>query len=259
MTNTATALTDFILAFEAFLFAGLINPARRVGRHPSAPAHTTHTTHAPHATQSPQTTLSPHTPLIRWFELFFYAIAAASILGGAFHGYVPDQTAVAGRVLWAATMLSIGAAALAAWGIGATLGLPARAARLVIAVARLEFALYAGAVLFGFRAFRLAILDYLPATLFLLILFAIGYLRRRPPGYLLGALAMATTIGAAAVQQSDAAIVSLAITHNALYHLIQAVGLLLLYLSAQRLTHPESSARGGIERPVRHKMDTSER
>ncbi len=234
MTDAAAALTDFGLALEAALFAGLINPGRRVGGRQSDRG------------KSPQATL------VRWFELFFYAVAAASLIGGAVHGFVPDQGTVAGRALWIATMIAVGAAALAAWGIGATIGLPARIAQVVVWAAGAEFALYAGAVFSGMRSFRGAIIEYLPAALFLLLVFVLGYRRSRESGYLPGALAMAITLLAAAVQQSSAAIDALGLTHNALYHLIQGVGLWLLYMSARRLV--ESHA-GGIDRPHRQNAD----
>jgi hypothetical protein len=227
MTAAPAALTDFALACEAALFAGLIDPRRRLGR------------------PKPDRAKSARATLVRWFELFFFAIAAASMIGGAVHGFAPDQSTVAGRVLWTATMIAVGAAALGAWGIGATightLGLSARLAQIVIWTAIAEFVLFARAIILGARSFRLAIIDYLPAVLFLLAVFAIGCLRRRDPGYLPGALAMAVTILAAAVQQSNAAIATLGLAHNALYHLIQGVALLLLYISARHLTRPRNA------------------
>ncbi len=85
------------------------------------------------------------------------------------------------------------------------------------------------------RSFRAAIFNYLPAALFLLLVFAIAFARHRDSGYLLGALAMVITMIAAVVQQSKLVFTALGLTHNALYHSIQGVGLLLLFMSARRL------------------------
>jgi len=219
MTQAPVALSDFVLAFEATLFAGLINPVRREGPRPIR--------------------FTNRTP-IRWFELFFYAVAAASVLGGAVHGFVPHPVTVVQRMLWPATLIAVGAGAWAAWGIGACIQFLPAGARRVGWFATAGFLIYAGAIIFdspaGMRSFRAAIFNYLPAVLFLLTVFVSGYLRRRDPGYLLGALAMLLTLIAATLQQSNLAVEALGLTHNVLYHLIQGCGLLLLFLCARHLT-----------------------
>jgi hypothetical protein len=119
MTDAPVALSDFALALEAAIFAGLINPARRVGDRALPEGFHNNT-------------------LIRWFELFFYAVAAASLIGGAVHGFVPDPTTAAARALWPATMIAVGAAAWAAWGIGFAMLLSPDNARVLGYAATLE-------------------------------------------------------------------------------------------------------------------------
>jgi hypothetical protein len=113
------------------------------------------------------------------------------------------------------------------------------------------------------RSFRAAIINYLPATVFLLAAFTLAYVRRRisqntqrdftnaanpealntasdrdgdkDTSCLLGALAMVITLLAAVLQQSKIAIAPLGLTHNVIYHLVQGAGLLLLFLSARPL------------------------
>jgi len=47
---------------------------------------------------------------------------------------------------------------------------------------------------------------------------------------------MVVTLLAAVLQQSKIAIAPLGLTHNVIYHLVQGLGLLLLFLSARHLT-----------------------
>jgi hypothetical protein len=281
MTQAPVALSDFTLALEAALFAGLINPARRIGG---------------------LRTVRPgcrNQALIRSFELFFYAIAAASLIGGAVHGFVLNPTTAAARTLWPATMIAVGAAACAGWRIGSNILLPSDRARVVGRAATIEFLIYSGAVILGMRSYRAAIFNYLPAALFLLLVFVLAYVRRINPSavtptnaasaatghfdsassgnqarsnaasrdaesqrypdsahagnrhssYLLGALAMVTTLVAAGLQQSKLAIDALGLTHNVLYHLVQGVGLLMLFLSARHLVYlPSQPAIGAVRR-----------
>ncbi|HEY1850627.1 MAG TPA: hypothetical protein VGG60_06320 [Candidatus Binataceae bacterium] len=225
MTDAPVALSDFALALEAAIFAGLINPLRRVGGERTVPDNSRN-----------------HT-LIRWFELFFYAVAAASLIGGAVHGFVPDPTTAAARSLWPATMIAVGAAAWAAWGIGSAILLARDKARVVSFAATLEFLIYAAAVILGMRSYTAAILNYLPAVLFLLAIFIVGYARQRDRAHLLGATAMVVTLTAAICQQAKLAIDAVGLSHNALYHVVQGAGLWLLFMSASRLARvpPERS------------------
>jgi Family of unknown function (DUF6962) len=218
MTQTPVALSDFALALEAALFAGLINPGRRVQRRGSAQAR------------------SPNPTLTSWFEFFFYAVAVASLLGGAVHGYVLQPTTASERALWPATMIAVGAAALSAWGIAFSLQLSPRNARRAAWIATVEFIIYTAVIICGTRSFRVAILNYLPAVLFLLLVFVSAYVRQRNSAYLVGAIATVITLVAAALQQSQFDVVTLGLTHNLLYHLLKGVGLLLLFLCARQLT-----------------------
>ena len=54
---------------------------------------------------------------------------------------------------------------------------------------------------------------------------------------------------AAVIQQTQTGIVALGLSHNALYHLVQAVGLLLIFLTARGLARAE---RGPARRTIVH-------
>jgi hypothetical protein len=256
MTQPAVALSDFALAIEAGIFAWLIYRNRGLRRGIVSGDRS----------RNDSSTGPRRETLRRWFVMFFCAAAAASLIGGAVHGFFLDPMTFAARTLWPATMIAVGVAAWAAWGIGAEIALSRAGARLFAWVATIEFVAYTVAVVLGMRSFRAAIINYLPATIFLLAAFAIAYVRRRisksarrdftnaanpealntasdrdgdkDPRYLLGALAMVITLLAAALQQSKIAIAPLGLTHNVIYHLVQGAGLLLLFLSARPFVSP---------------------
>lgn len=169
------------------------------------------------------------------FIVFFGAVGLAALLGGITHGFLPDPQHWLTRIVWRGTLLAIGAAALASWWIGARLSLPEKPARWITIFAAAGFALYAVFVLFISQSFLVAIAHYLPAAAFLLLAFIIAH-RRRPSGFLLAGIAGVTlTFVAAGVQQGGIGLHPTYFNHNALYHLIQAVGLLLIFLAARGL------------------------
>lgn len=206
MTEPDVTLTDYALALECALFTWLL--ARRGGI---------------------------RQPLQRWWALFFGAVGLAALTGGTVHGFFLDPQTTGHAILWPATLLAIGLASLAAWVIGAELILPAVAVRGVAAAAGLGFAGYAAVVLLADRRFFVAVAAYLPAALFLVVALAVVYRRRCQRAALTGLAGLGLTFAAAAVQQGGVALHPVYFNHNALYHLIQAVGLFLLFRSSRGL------------------------
>jgi len=127
-------------------------------------------------------------------------------------------------------MMAIGVTTLACWNLGAEVlrkqWIPLRAAALG------GFIGYAGLVVYGFRAYRLVIINYLPAALFLLIACVIAWRRGRPV-MRWAVLGILLTFVAAGIQGSRIALPML--DHNALYHVVQAVALLLICIGFVRV------------------------
>ncbi len=142
--------------------------------------------------------------------------------------------------------LAIGLAALASWSVGAYLCLPASLARRVTVVASLVFAAYLAIVLFVSRSFAVAIAHYLPAAAFLLVAFILAWRRTRARILLSGVAGVVLTFVAAGVQQGGIGLDPRYFDHNALYHSIQAVALLLIFLAARALLN------GATAGPSRH-------
>jgi len=182
-------------------------------------------------------------PLSAGFTALFAGVGLAALLGGITHGFVPDERSWLYRVLWPATLFAIGLAALASWTIGAHLCLREKAARRVTALAALVFAGYMAVVLFVSQSFTVSIAHYLPAAAFVLMAFVQTWWRRRTQVLLVGIAGVVLTFVAAGVQQGGIGLHPLYFDHNALYHLIQALGLLLIFLTARGLLQ-ESAGKG---------------
>ena len=108
----------------------------------------------------------------------------------------------------------------------------------MLTAAAIAFAIYIAAVLRVSQSFAVAILHYLPAALFLLIAFIVAFSISHELPLFLGITGVVLTFVAALVQQIKLRLHAKYFDHNAFYHLIQAVALLLLFLSAWRLPQP---------------------
>lgn len=186
-----------------------------------------------------------------WFALFFLFIAVAAAVGGTVHGFVPDESGMAFAILWRATLLSIGATATAGV-LGAGYAGWSRAVQRVVSLMAVGgFVAYVLCVLFVSQKFVTTMYIYLPGSVFLFVTFiavscraAVAEFTRRK--LRIGALGMLLTFVAAGVQQSTLAVGVL--DHNAIYHVIQAVALVLIYVGVR-----ESMARskdGANQRPA---------
>jgi hypothetical protein len=156
----------------------------------------------------------------------------AALAGGTVHGFFRDEQSGAAAALWATTLLAIGLSALAAWAVGASLRFSPAVVRWVVVVAVVEFLLYA-VVLSRSQAFAVAILNYLPAAVFLLIVFALELRRLRSREMLAAVVGLLLTFVAAGVQLGRLAVHPGYFDHNALYHVIQAAALFLLFRGAR--------------------------
>ena len=209
MTEPDVALTDYGLALECGAFAWLIYR----GRERSNQLHA-------------------------WVVLFFVSAAVASLCGGTLHGFFLDEKDAAHAVLWSFSLLAIGVTALSGWAIGARLALGPELVRWVVRAAFLQLAVYAGVVLFVHDAFWVAIVDYLPAALFLLVAFVLAAQRDGRVTTSLGAWGLALSFVAAALQQLRVAVHPVYFNHNAVYHAVQAVALVLVFAGCRSLLRP---------------------
>lgn len=203
MTEPDVALTDYGLALECAVFVFLLY-RRSTSRR----------------------------PLRTWFALFFGSIGVAALAGGTVHGFFLDVRTSGHAVLWPSALLAMGGAALSAWAIGARIQFSPERARLITMVAVMEFAGYCAFVLFVMPSFSIAIGHYLPAVVFLVIVFALAYRRTRVRPVLFAVLGLLLTLLASGLQQGRVVVHPTYFDHNALYHLIEAVALYLIFSGA---------------------------
>lgn len=214
MTEPAVTLTDYALAIECavFVFALVRLDAR-------------------------------DRTLRYWFVVFFASIGAASVLGGTVHGFFLEASSPGQSILWPATLLSILVTSLAAWTIAAILQLDERGATLVRRLAILQLVLFALVVLFVTSNFYVAIIAYLPSTLFLLFALLTRYRRQPDAALRWGVTGLVLTLAAAAAQQLHIGIHPVYFNHNALYHVIQGAALWMIFLAAKAISSAGPSIR----------------
>jgi hypothetical protein len=206
MTEPDVTLTDYGLFVECAAFAWLI--ARR------------------------PTSLDA---LRRWIAAFFAFTALAALSGGTVHGFFSADDGGIGRVLWKLSMLAIGASALAGCAIGARMLFGRDGADRVVGIAGLLSCVYTATILFVSDAFWVAVVGYLPAAAFLFVAFLTAAVRERSSWARLGAWGLAVSFMAAAMQQLRIGLHPAYFNHNALYHLVQAVALALVFAACRDL------------------------
>jgi hypothetical protein len=202
MTEPDVALTDYLLALEATVFAVLVWRGD-VSEHLRLP-----------------------------FTIFFGATAVAAAAGGTVHGFFATGSSMLGVALWRLTLVALGVTALAAWMIGARMLLPEEPAYRVQVLAGILVSVYTVVVAAFYDRFWIAIIHYLPPTLLMLAAFLVATFASGSPSAFAGLVGMVLTLVGAVVQQQKIALHPVYFNHNALYHAIQAVALWLIFVGS---------------------------
>lgn len=199
-------LTDFALAIECALFVVLLSMASRWGL-----------------------------PFQTAFILFFACNGLASLFGGLAHGYYPDRHQGPGAFLWRGSLLAIGASTIPIWIIGTQLLFSPEVTRFIMPAAIGAFLIYTYFLVTRFPPFLWAIIFYLPAVFFMLTAFVIAYSRSGEQEMLFGMTGAILTLAAAIVQRTKIKLHPQYFNHNALYHAVQAIAFLLIFLAARQM------------------------
>jgi hypothetical protein len=202
LTEPDVALTDFALTVECVVFALALRSGKgSVG------------------------------PLRRGFGALFLALAAGSALGGIWHGFLNSYDSALSRIVWSATLLSLGSAGLIVWFLVAEFPLYRPWRALIRIFGLVVFAAYALAVVFVTQAFQLAVLNLFPALVLLLAGYVVEYRRCGEGPLLFGIFGILLIFVATLLQQLGLDIYPVYFTHNAVYHVLQGVAFLLLFNS----------------------------
>lgn len=170
--------------------------------------------------------------LRNWWIVFFASIGLGALLGGIVHGFFPEPNAQRGA-LWKATLLCIGNTAAACWILAARIRYSQRVVSWIEPFAAAQFVVYAAVVLWVSSVFTVAIVTYLPASMFLFVVLILEYRSSPSKALARGIAGFVLTFMAAAIQVTRIAIHPVYFNHNALYHLIQGLALVLIYSAAR--------------------------
>jgi len=178
------------------------------------------------------------------------ALASAAFFGAVFHAFfTAGTTTPAGFLAWMPVSLSIVVVSATLLRLALTVLFPKLPAPVRSGAVLVYAAAFAGVVLFVNESYSTIVRFYGPALILFLIVAAVQGTRRGATGWRILAIALVVSIAAAVVQQRRIAIHPVYFDHNALYHVVQGIGLVLLYLgftrgggSSPALSSPSSSS-----------------
>lgn len=173
--------------------------------------------------------------------LLMAGLGSAAFWGAIFHGFFPSETATtAGFIMWIPVSLSIVVAAAAMLDMALRILLPGMAigARRVLLTAYV--AGFAAFVLLVDESFSSIVRFYVPA----LLLFLAGaglQAGRAASGWTWIVAGLLVSVGAALMQQAGVSVDPEYFDHNAVYHVLQSIALVMLYRGFREL--PEATGR----------------
>jgi hypothetical protein len=176
-----------------------------------------------------------HHDLRKLFVGLFLFTALGAGAGGAYHGFFEVETSIWTKISWTTTLLAIGCTAFYVWHLAVYFLLPQswrRFTAIFLQLGIFGYAYYVGVVS---QNFIVAIIAYLPAVILLLIGLLVRLFKTKDSRMFLGVFGLLLTIAAAGVQVERIGLHPQYFNHNALYHLIQIIGLYFIYRFAVRV------------------------
>ena len=177
--------------------------------------------------------------LLRIGAVLMGGLASAALWGAVFHAFFPSGTAtLPGFLAWVPVALSIVVAASAMLELSLRLLLPRmplRARRAIVATYAASFTVV---VFLVDESFSSIVYFYTPALILLLIAAGQQAIRSRDTGWTLIAIGLIMSAVAAVLQQARVAIHPVYFDHNAVYHVVQGIALVFLYIGWRRAPLP---------------------
>jgi hypothetical protein len=170
------------------------------------------------------------------------ALAVAAFGGALFHAFFPAKVATAsGRAMWLFTTTAIAVATSYMLLLALRLVAPKWSYRKVAAV--IVGIAFVGTIAFVDPSYRTVVLFYGPALLLLLAAATREAVRSTESAWWLVAGGLGLSVLAALLQQARVRLHPIYADHNALYHVVQAVALFVLYRGFARVTDPVVATR----------------
>lgn len=205
LAEPTTALTDLVLSLLALAFAARLIPYANRLRQES----------------------------MRDWGIAFGVLGIGALAGGISHGFAPYLSEPAYTVIWRITLYSIGISSFYMVSGTARAALRHRIASWLILIAGIKLVVYLYRVTTT-PSFALAIYEYVPHMIAVLVMGVMLRKRRRDVSGLWLSLGVVVSFAAAGVQFKGFALHP-NFNHNDLYHVIQMVGLILFYRGASSL------------------------
>ena len=175
--------------------------------------------------------------------LLMGALASAAFWGAVFHGFFPAGTTTrTGFAAWMLVAISIAVIGMALLGLAVRVAAPRLAAPARRAITGAYGAAFVLTVLLVDESYGTIILFYAPVVVLFLIVAARQAVRTRNTGWTLIAASFALSLLAAALQQARVSIHPEHFDHNAVYHVLQGIALVLLYRGFLRAPAPRLPA-----------------
>ena len=172
--------------------------------------------------------------------LIMGALASAAFWGAVFHAFFPAGTTTrAGFAAWMPVALSIAVIGTALLVLAFRVAAPRVPASARRAIGGLYGAAFALTVLLVDSSYRTIVCFYAPVVILFLVVAARQAVKSGNAGWTLIAVSFAVSLLAAAVQQARISIHPEHFDHNAVYHVLQAIALVLLYRGFLRAPLPE--------------------
>jgi len=172
-------------------------------------------------------------------------LASAAFWGAIFHAFFPADTAtLPGFIAWIPVVVSIIVAGAIMLELGLRFLVPALPAPVRRSIVATYAAGFAGVVLLVDESFTSIVRFYVPPLILFLVAAGHQAIRGRNAGWTRIALGLIISVGAAQLQQGEVSIHPLYFDHNAVYHVVQSVAIVFLYLGFRRA--PETPTRGPL-------------
>jgi len=174
------------------------------------------------------------------------ALASAAFFGAVFHAFFPSNTETrAGFYAWIPVSLSIMVVSCTLLALGLRVLVPGLGQNVRQLLVAAYCATFAYVVLFVDESYGTIVRFYAPTLILFLIAAVREALRQQTRAWWLLAAAFALSIVAALLQQMKVALHPIYFDHNALYHVLQGIALVLLYFGFRRATSLDRAPRAG--------------
>jgi hypothetical protein len=169
--------------------------------------------------------------------LLLGALASAAFWGAIFHGFFPAGTAtLSGALAWSPVVLSIVVAASVLLALALRILAPQLSWHVRKYLVRTYAIAFAAVALLLDHSFTGIVYFYVPALFLLLVAAWRQAIGSRSAGWTLIATGLLLSGVAAILQQARIAIHPVYFDHNAVYHVVQSIAVLLLYFGWRRTT-----------------------